>query len=143
MRAEACLKKTKATGSDLLRFIRFSLVGSLGSVLNFLIYYYASEKLGIGINGSATLAFLLAVTSNFLLNYFWTFYDESTKRTITIKLYGLYIAVNLKGLLINLLVLNLVVFFFGYQNHAWGQMAGIVSGMVSNFLLSKKIVFNS
>jgi len=50
--------------------------------------------------------------------------------------------VNIFGLIINLIVLNLLIYNFGLEFHIQAQFLGILSGMMLNFIFSKKVVFN-
>jgi putative flippase GtrA len=125
------------------QLIKFSLVGLLGSFVNFYVYYLSVKSFYLGINSAAVIAFSFAVTSNFLFNYYWTFSIENLNRKISFQSYLFYVIVNLKGLLVNLMTLNLIVSFFGYEKHLLGQAIGISAGMISNFFYAKKIVFKS
>ena len=58
---------------ELDEFFKFALVGLIGTAINIVILYYFTEFLNMYYLASATLAFLVAVTSNFILNKIWTF----------------------------------------------------------------------
>lgn len=122
-------------------FFKFGVVGLTGTIINFCVYYYAHNKFNISLNSCALLAFCFAVVNNYLLNHFWTFRSNNAHEVLSFKNFLLYVLVNLKGLGINLLVLNLTVLIFGLKFHVIGQLAGIGLGVLSNFIYSKKIVF--
>jgi len=123
------------------KFIKFGVVGLIGTFINFCVYYYAYFRFKLPLNLSAVVAFVFAVTNNYLLNHIWTFRSDISDSPISIKRFLLYVLVNLKGLGINLLVLNAIVFFLGIKFNVLGQMTGIALGMLSNFLYAKGVVF--
>lgn len=121
--------------------LRFCLVGTAGALVNLAVFTVATRWLDVGFNPAATLAFMVAVTHNFALNRMWTFARSLTARTRGALAWFKYVAVNLLGLGINLLVLNVVLHTWGYGHATIGQALGIVAGMASNFLMSRYFVF--
>lgn len=80
------------------RFLRFSAVGAIGAVVDFAVFNLFTLLIGLAPALSQALSFLAAVTSNFVLNRYWTYPDSRSKRVGSQMLqYGL---VNLIGLLI-------------------------------------------
>ncbi len=56
-----------------LQLLRFALVGASGYLVNLVVFAAAVHGAGFGYKLSATLAFLVAVSNNFLWNRHWTF----------------------------------------------------------------------
>jgi putative flippase GtrA len=56
-----------------LQLVRFGLVGGLGFVVNVAVYAFCVHTLAIDYHVAAVLAWLVAVTNNFVLNRYWTF----------------------------------------------------------------------
>jgi len=56
-----------------LQLLRFGAVGGSGYVVNLIVFSLAVHVLELGHLVAATIAFLVAVTNNFLLNRHWTF----------------------------------------------------------------------
>lgn len=102
--------------------------------------FSALTFLNIHYNVSSLIAFLVAVTQNYQLNKKWTFRDHKTK---TRKKFPKYLALNFFSFLINLAVLNMVVFYFGDEKlvQIMGQIVGISVAMGFNFLGSYLIIF--
>lgn len=96
--------------------------------------------LNINYNVSSIAAFLVAVTQNYQLNKKWTFKDHNTK---TRKKFPKYLVLNFFSFLVNLAVLNVVVFYFGEEKliQIAGQITGIGVAMVFNFLGSYLVIF--
>jgi putative flippase GtrA len=116
-------------------------VGSVGAAINFLVYFVASENVHLSVNISAICAFCVAVTNNYIINHLWTFGAENEFNALNFRQYIYYFLGNIQGLIINLVVLNLGIALVGIHYHFWGQLLGILLGMLSNFIFAKKFVF--
>jgi dolichol-phosphate mannosyltransferase len=55
------------------QLLKFSVVGASGTVLNFAVFATLNKWLGLHYLIAATFSFLVAVTSNYILNRHWTF----------------------------------------------------------------------
>ena len=89
----------RANSKEITRFLKFSVVGTLGAVidfgtLNLLILVFGFSKVLAN-----TCSFTVAVFSNFVWNRLWTF-PESRDRPIVPQL-GQFFLVNIGGLLLN------------------------------------------
>lgn len=100
-RAHAALR----TRENWLQLGKFCAVGAVGYVVN-LIVYTALLHGGLHYLLAATCSFLVAVTSNYLLNRVWTFRD----RRAGVAAQGLrFLVVSLGSLGANLLVLHVLI----------------------------------
>lgn len=126
---------------NLPKLLRFGCVGSLGAIVNFATYYVLVEFVHTSVNIGAVGAFGVAVSNNYVLNHYWTFAAENEQNSINTRQYIYYFIGNLLGLGINLTVLNLVILNLGQGAHWLGQGAGIVCGMLANFVVAKKLIF--
>ncbi len=61
------------------RFAKFSVVGAVGAVVDFGGFNLLHAAAGIAPLLASTLSFLLAVTSNFVWNRWWTYPDSRAK----------------------------------------------------------------
>lgn len=85
---------------------------------------------------------MVAVTQNFLLNKQWTFKDHDVDvRHRFVK----YFMLNFLSFLLNLAILNLVIYFFGTDKMVQiaAQILGIMGAMVTNFAGSHMVVFKT
>ncbi len=123
------------------RLLKFGSVGALGTVTN-LVIYTTLVFLDINYNIAAACAFVVAVTQNFLLNKQWTFKDHD--RTTTNR-FGKYFVLNFMSFLLNLAVLNCIIYFFGTSKSVQiiAQIIGILSAMGTNFIGSHILVFKT
>lgn len=83
-------------------FLRFLFVGALGTVVNILIFFILADTLHFDATFSSVVAFLFAVTQNYILNHVWSF-KNIVNFQVNRKSYFKYVCVNIFGLLINLL----------------------------------------
>lgn len=123
------------------KFIRFSITGGLGTVTNLVIFYIICDLLKQPSNLGAIVAFIFAVTQNYFINHFWTFKDYSKKKKVSFPDYIKFVGVAILGLAVNLLVLNLLLFFFKFPLKVIAQTIGILMGLFFNYIGSDKFVF--
>ena len=90
-------------------FIKFGLVGASGIIVNMLIYT-ALITLNVNYLAAATVAFLFAVSSNFYLNFVWTFKGKGKDKSIKEKYLHFFI-ISLINFVINLSILKIAVEF--------------------------------
>jgi putative flippase GtrA len=62
------------------RFIRFSVVGAIGAVVDFSTFNLLSGIFGIHHIVASVISFTAAILSNFTWNRYWTYPDSRTKR---------------------------------------------------------------
>ncbi|HQE91324.1 MAG TPA: GtrA family protein [Anaerolineae bacterium] len=93
--------------TELIRFGKFAVVGTIGAVVDFGILYLLHAVLHWHLALSNTISFTCAVLSNFTWNRYWT-YPDSRSKPIRTQL-GQFFVVNIIGWAINtgiLLALN-------------------------------------
>lgn len=64
---------------EVVRFLKFSIVGATGAVVDFGILYLLHVVVGLHIVLANTCSFTAAVLSNFTWNRFWTYPDSRSK----------------------------------------------------------------
>lgn len=84
------------------RFLKFGLVGGLGTIVNLIVFIMLSFA-GVHPLISATVSFIIAASSNYILNSVWVFKDRGHKRTKI--LWVKFMCVSVFSLSINLIVL--------------------------------------
>lgn len=78
------------------RFLKFAIVGAIGFGVDFAVFNLVRNVFGLGAVSANVVSFAVAVTSNFLLNRYWTFPDSRSKPLA--QQLGQYALVNLVGL---------------------------------------------
>ncbi|MFQ6102381.1 MAG: GtrA family protein [Anaerolineae bacterium] len=93
---------------EIARFIKFSIVGTIGAVVDFGILYLLHVVVGLPIALANTCSFTTAVLSNFIWNRYWT-YPDSRSKPIRTQLLQFFV-VNVIGWGINTGILLLLRF---------------------------------
>lgn len=88
-----------------LKFVKFCAVGGSGVIIDFGLTYLCKEIIKLNKYLSNSIGFIIAASSNYILNRIWTF--ESENQNITTE-FGSFILVSIIGLLINYLVLWII-----------------------------------
>ncbi|MGB7519733.1 MAG: glycosyltransferase, partial [Spirulinaceae cyanobacterium] len=130
------------------RFIRFGLVGLTGVLVDMSVLYLLSDPstFAWGLTRSKIIAGEVAIINNFLWNDAWTFADIAMKQKGWGKRLKRLLKFNLIcliGLFLNVLILNLLFNYLGFNNFSTGRYIanliaiGIVTGW--NFWLNLKL----
>jgi putative flippase GtrA len=91
---------------EFVRFLKFSIVGTIGAVVDFGTLYLLHVVVGLPIVLANTCSFTAAVLSNFAWNRYWTYPDSRSKPIRTQLLQ--FFAVNVAGWGINTGILVLL-----------------------------------
>ena len=111
---------------EVVRFLKFCVVGIIGAVVDFGILNLAIQVFGLDKWLANTFSFSTAVVSNFLWNRFWT-YPESRQHPVGPQL-GQFFLVNLGGYGINQAIfLSLDRYAFS----AWGTWGYNLSKVIA------------
>jgi putative flippase GtrA len=89
----------------IIKLIRFCVVGFSGMIVDFGTTWALKEKVKVNKYLANTTGFILAATSNYILNRIWTF--QSHNKEVATE-YASFIAISLIGLGINNLILFLL-----------------------------------
>jgi putative flippase GtrA len=116
-----------------MQLVRFTCVGASGYVVNLAVFAASVHLLGIDYRVAAVLAFLVAVTNNFLFNRHWTFDARSGHAGFQA---ARFFAVSLAAFGFNLVVLLLLVDAFHVEKVP-AQAAAIAVATPISFLGNK------
>lgn len=86
------------TRREVNRFLKFSVVGGMGAVVDFGSFNLLANVLGVASIVASIISFSAAVTSNFLWNRYWT-YPDSRSKPVSQQVIQ-FTTVNLVGLVI-------------------------------------------
>lgn len=120
-------------------FLKFGVVGLLGTAVNILVLYLLTEKIGIHYIISAVFSFIVAMTHNFFLNKIWTFKEKM--RTEVKKKYTQFALVSVSALAINILFLYIFTEFLKIY-YLISQVLSIFIAFTINFLGNKIFTFS-
>jgi dolichol-phosphate mannosyltransferase len=130
------------------RFLRFGIVGFSGVFVDMAVLYLLSDPttLGWGLTRSKVIAAEVAVVNNFLWNDAWTFADMSSKQRgwkKRIKRFLKFNTVCLVGVGLNILLLNVMFNFLGFNSFPAGRyianFIAIALVTIWNFWLNLKL----
>ena len=123
------------------KLIKFGFVGALGTIPNLAIFFVFVDIIGVNANLIVNVAFLFAVTQNYILNHLWTFKEQTKNYKISFSGWAKFVLTSLLGLLVNIIMLNIILYFFDPEIKVIAQIFGILSGMIFNYTGSKLFVF--
>ncbi len=107
---------------DVLRFLKFSVVGTIGAVVDFGTFTLMNSVLGLPGVAAQAISFTAAVTSNFIWNRHWTYIDSRSKPMATQLVQ--FLGVSLVGLLVRTPIFTLLEGPYG----RWVGAVGLPEG---------------
>jgi len=116
--------KRKLANMDIRKFIKFSLVGVVNTVVFYSIYYILLQ-LGILYAISLTVGNVIAIFNSYILNKFFTFKTKGKSLKETIKFFMVAGA----QYLFNLLIVHICVSLIGIS----AELAGLIAISLSVF----------
>lgn len=119
--------------------IRFMIVGGIGTLVNLMIYQ-CCILLSIPPLISSTIAFSFCSIENYIINQKWSF-NEKDDTQLNLTKFIKYYVVNLGGLIVNLIILNVYISIFGTTYSFIGQGCGILVAFLFNYVSSSFFVF--
>ncbi len=130
-------------GSRLSRFAKqaakYYAVGASGVLVNLGLLFYLTEYVGLWYFLSYTLAISASITSNFILNKFWTFRDSINSQK-TIVMYVKFTSVSFLGMAIQLGS----VYFLVESLSIYYMLAALISISIAgaiNFIINRSWTF--
>lgn len=118
------------------QFIRYLVVGGVGTALHLLVMVVAVEVTRLSITQGVVLGYLAALLFSFALNYRWTFGSDRSPCATFIR----YTLISLSGLLLNALMVNGLVIYTGIW-YLTAQLSVIWVVPITNYLLSRYWAF--
>lgn len=125
------------------QFIRFSMVGCIGFVVDATVLYLVMVQLDFGLYGGRVISYLCAATSTWALNRRYTFFGQ--RRAGRVGEWGRFLLVNAAGGLINFAAYAVVVttFVVAAAHPVIGVAVGSVAGLLFNFSASRYFVYRN
>jgi putative flippase GtrA len=119
------------------KFLKFCIVGFSGMIIDFGTTWLLKEKINVNKYIANSTGFILAASSNYLFNRFWTF--QSGNPHITSE-YVTFILISIVGLAIN----NLILFLLNDKmkiNFYLSKLFAIGVVTIWNFFMNYMITF--
>ncbi len=143
-RAKAIIRDSKNPDSPISRFIRFCIVGLLGTIVNLLVLYILVHLTSLDTVAAAAIAIEASILFNFSLNNFYTFkiYDTDIRQAghSIIKKLLRYNIGTAGGAMINLLIFALL-FKIAHLEYLLAEVISIGGSVSFNYYVSIKHVW--
>jgi putative flippase GtrA len=120
------------------KFLKYCIVGFSGMFIDFGTTWLLKEKIRINKYLANSTGFILAASSNYFWNRFWTFHSENTQIATE---YMSFILISLAGLVIN----NLIIFLLADKlriNFYLSKLFAIGVVTLWNFFMNYMFTFN-
>ena len=126
------------------QFLRFSIVGAAGFVVDVSILYLLSHW-GLDLYSARIISFLIAATSTWIGNRLFTFSSgRSQQRKLSTEWATYLAAMTLGGLTNYGTYALLITFLMIFREHPWLAVAGGTgAGLLINFVLARRILYQS
>jgi len=119
------------------KFLRFAIVGFSGLLVDFIITYIFKERFKVNKYISNSIGFIVAASSNYILNRIWTF--KSSNPEIFTE-YTSFLVISLIGLAIN----NYFLYLFEKRfNFYLSKLFAIIITTGWNFIANYLVTFSS
>ncbi len=128
------------------RFVRFAVVGGVGTIVDFTILVVLKEVVGLPLLLANTISYLAGVANNFTLNRVWT-YPEARSKAVW-RQFVQFLMVSTAGLILNNLIVHLLAQPLGdllnMQNTGYIAAKVLATGIVVfwNFTANRLWTFN-
>jgi len=124
-----------------VRFIMFAGVNFLGLFLHLLVLWMAFEVSGLSFTTSQVIATLIAMTSNYLLNNQFTYYDRRLRGTkLVLGLLTFYVICSV-GVVANVGMAN---YLYDFDGIWWiAGLAGSLVGLVWNYAVTANVTWRN
>lgn len=124
----------------LMQISRFSVVGALNTLIDFIMFTVFNGLVGAGYTLSQVIGYSSGIINSFILNKKWTFGNKGNSGK-TPKEFVKFIFVNLLSLTVTLVSMNLMVKDLGINVYVSKVIVTLIAQMI-NFIFYKVIVFN-
>lgn len=118
---------------------KYYAVGASGILVNLGLLYYLTEYVGLWYFLSYALAISVSITSNFILNKFWTFRDSIDSQK-TIVMYVKFVSVSLVGMAIQLGSVYVLVELLTVYYMLAALISICIAGAI-NFIINRRWTF--
>jgi dolichol-phosphate mannosyltransferase len=139
-----CYKLYAFRYAGFFEFVRFCIVGFIGVFVDLSVVAALKESLALDTRWCAVGGFSVAVTTNYLINRFWSF--KKARLTPWIRSYAIYVGANVFGLGLRVGVIHFLMRVAGIDR-GYGYLAsnflGIAVATLFNFVGAKYFAFGA
>ena len=137
-------KIAKMFGFDLIRFIKFGIVGGSGIFVNMGFLWFFTEIIGIFYLISSVLAIALAMINNFIWNDLWTWRDRGDPgiKAYLTRMVKFIVVSSIAAYIGNLGILWILTHFF-HIYYLISNLIGIAVGTALNYSVNNFWTFKA
>jgi putative flippase GtrA len=123
------------------RFVKFGLVGTWGFLVNMLLLWFLTEKVGVYYLFSSIVAIEISLLNNYVLNDLWTWYDRGKegKKEYFKRMLQYHVSTS-AAMLTNISILWILTEVFDIYYLA-SNIFGILCGALLNFFVNDRWTF--
>ena len=121
----------KNTRKSVMQLIKFSIIGSLNTLLDYILFWLFLNYFHIDKNLSQIMSYTIAMGSSFIMNKQWTFSQKGKLKSQYIIKFAI---INLCALILSITLINF--FYYTLEIHVWAN--GIFSALGINIVLGGK-----
>ena len=121
----------------MVKIIRFSIVGGIATIIDFVCLYIFKEFLNINIIIANTLSFIISVTYNYIASITWVF-DVNKNKNKNVQ-FILFIVFSIVGLIIT----NIILYILTDKLNIYYLISKVIATiivMIFNFVTRKKFL---
>ena len=118
--------------------IKFIFIGSIGAVINLIIFYILFTHLDLSFNFSQAFAVVLSMCMNYFLHNIIIFRNFKMSGTEQLKGLFKYGTVVMPGLVLNI---GITAYLYNPTIPTFSVCIGILAGLLFNYLLSREYVW--
>ena len=115
-------------------FVKYSIVGFSGVLINLGVYVFLTRYLGMMPEIAPILSIEVSLLSNFMFNNFWTFKKRLIKSNFLSRLFQFHLVAGISG------ILNYSIFFVSFRylmiNDIFANLLGIAAAAIMNYLIN-------
>ena len=115
-------------------FVKYSIVGFSGVLINLGVYVFLTRYLGMMPEIAPILSIEISLLSNFMFNNFWTFKKRLIKSNFLSRLFQFHLVAGISG------ILNYSIFFVSFRylmiNDIFANLLGISAAAIMNYLIN-------
>ena len=119
------------------KIIRFSIVGGIATLIDFVCLYIFKEFLNFNVILANTLSFIISVTYNYIASITWVF-DTNKNKNKKVQ-FVLFVIFSIVGLIIN----NIILYILTDKLNIYYLISKVVATMIVmifNFITRKKFL---
>lgn len=124
--------------SEMIKFLKFSIVGGLNTLISLCIFYILNKVLGINHLVGSAIGYICGMLNSYILNKKWTFKDSNGRTLLQLVKFSL---VNVISLGVNLFAMHILVHSLSLDTMI-SQIFATGFSTISNYMGSKIFVFH-